>query len=361
MTIPLKAHRRQSPAVRRAVTSESLIDYFDGTDLQWYGDIEVGTPPQKISVVFDTGSADLIIPSISCESDPGCTGIREKFDPTKSSSVTTYANETWSIMFGGVGVAASDVETASGITAIDTISLAGLTVPSFQFGLIQDLTAGFANDPFSGIMGIGFGGFRVGSKSFIESLIQTGQVEEAVYGFYLTPEAVGHSEITIGGVDNSKIQGEINYIPIDTSFGFVLGSVDSISVNGIIADTNIRGIFDTGTANLIGPRDHVQAIYALISPNITTFDDLGTYCMPCEELEQLNASVSLSIGGINYIIPPEEFNIGPLGGGLCQTFINSNPPGGNSFTIGGSLLKHYYSVWDMGNSRLGFAKTPLSP
>jgi hypothetical protein len=69
-TIDLVA-RRGSPATsaRRSARSKRastvpLIDYYaGGEDLQWYGNISVGTPAQTISVVFDTGSDTLEFPS----------------------------------------------------------------------------------------------------------------------------------------------------------------------------------------------------------------------------------------------------------------------------------------------------------
>jgi hypothetical protein len=54
-------------------------------------------------------------------------------------------------------------------------------------------------------------------------------------------------------------------------------------------------------------------------------------------------------------VPSSELNVGPFNSdpSLCQTFINAQD--GVSI-IGGSLLKHYYSIWDLGNSQMGFVQ-----
>jgi hypothetical protein len=56
----------------------------------------------------------------------------------------------------------------------------------------------------------------------------------------------------------------------------------------------------------------------------------------------------------NLTIPSSELSVGAFANdpSTCQTLINAFD---GLDLIGGSVLKHYYSVWDIGQKRLGFA------
>ena len=97
----------------------------------------------------------------------------------------------------------------------------------------------------------------------------------------------------------------------------------------------------------------------MISPNIRpNKDEPGTYGIPCNELENLRAEISYTFTSqqgppFTLTIPTSELSVGPFPSkpSLCQTLINAD----EFDLVGASMLKHYYSVWDVGNQRLGFA------
>lgn len=66
-------------ARQRALVRIPLENY---DQMQFYGRVSVGTPPQEFNVIFDTGSSDIWLPEASCDV---CAGKR-RYQPSASTS-----------------------------------------------------------------------------------------------------------------------------------------------------------------------------------------------------------------------------------------------------------------------------------
>ncbi|KAJ6489939.1 acid protease [Mycena sanguinolenta] len=338
---------------RRDTSSEPLFDYFNGTDLQWYGDITVGTPPQNFTVVFDTGSFSLEVPGTACGA--ACANQRQ-FDSSASSTFIDFQSSS-TITFGtGVGV---DPVVGNNWQLVleevaDAFSVAGLSIPLGEFYLITNQTPTFLPDPFDGILGLGPGSGDLFSAGGYPG----------IFGMFFVPESEGGAgELTIGGVDTTKFKGSLLYSPQVGGGNWQLTS-EGIFVNGKTANilrNNLTLIFDSGTSNMLFEQSIAESIYAIISPEIApNTDEPGTYGIACDLIPTLPAVIDITFAGIpgqnpfNLTIPSSELSSGPFTKkpDLCQMLINVSD-GYN--LVGLSLLKHYYSAWDMDNQRIGFA------
>lgn len=168
----------------------------------------------------------------------------------------------------------------------------------------------------------------------------------------LTPNAIGGAELTLGGVDSTKFTKALTYIPVVQSSSFWSLTSTQFSVNGksstaLTKSTTI--IFDSGTSNIVFPKattevnicitsftmgafmdPSLQALYALISPNIKAVGTKGAYGIACSQIGSITASLDFTFktsSGVafNLTIPPEELNVGPFRSDptTCQTLINA--------------------------------------
>ncbi|KAI9317838.1 aspartic peptidase domain-containing protein [Zopfochytrium polystomum] len=94
------------------------------------GTISVGSPPQNFTVVFTTGSASSWLASKSCI---GC-GRTSGYSATASSTHRDGLNTT------PFNTSVAGYSGFQGVTAVDTITIAGVTDPAFPFTAIQNAT-----------------------------------------------------------------------------------------------------------------------------------------------------------------------------------------------------------------------------
>jgi len=321
------------------------------------------------SVTFDTGSVDLILHSSKCTASRGCVLPGSKFNSEQSTTYSTQ-NRAWNIEFGtgvGVGVGSAATPKAHGTIGFDSVSVAGLKIDKQGIGLIETQSPDlFGNTGITGIFGMGAAGAgTVRSTPFFQNLITQKKISQSMFSLFLTPKAIGKAEMTWGGTNPAKYVGAINYVPVNSRFGDWNITFDGVTVNGRKSKVGRRwGIADSGTSNMVAPEQDANEIYGMISPDIKmldTKDQWGAYGILCSEIPKLNSTLTFTIGAKQYTIPSQELSVGPFPGkeGYCQTLINTmRDP---MWIIGASLMKYYYTVWDTGNKRMGWANVEHSP
>lgn len=216
------------------------------------------------------------------------------------------------------------------------------------------------------------------------ALYGEGLLADPIFGIYTPPGQVNGGELTVGGVDESKFDGELIWLdldPLSVDHDSWAMDVQTIFINGeqflVTSNDSISkqpyprslAVLDTGTSFIMTPDyETARDIYAQISPKIYQIDSVGTWGALCSDMEEITPDLTFLFGydgttQLNVTIPGDLFNLGPYPGedGVCQAVINNyqtaqlNDDGRGIWIVGSPLLKNYYTAWDGLDLRTGFA------
>jgi len=150
-------------------------------------------------------------------------------------------------------------------------------------------------------------------------------------------------------VNSALYTGSFTYTPV-TEQGFWTISGDAINANGADIITNFPAIVDTGTSYILGDAATVGQFYSAL--NATDVGN-GFYTLPCNAMP----NVSITIGGKAFPLSAETFNLGSYdtSGEACVGAILATGSLGDIWILGDTFLRNVYSVFDIGNLRVGFA------
>lgn len=173
------------------LTATPEIDLSDFTDAQYYGPVQVGG--QKFKVIFDTGSSNLWVPSNKAGFMVKM--LHDTFDPSKSSTFVK-SDADFTITYGSGSV--------KGKQATDTLTVAGMDVTKFRFGLCDSVSMGPANisyymAKFDGILGLGWPKISMYQMPVvIDQMKAQGKLDNRSFSFLLShPD--GKNALTFGG------------------------------------------------------------------------------------------------------------------------------------------------------------------
>jgi phytepsin len=230
-----------------------LTNYMNA---QYFGEIGIGSPPQKFTVIFDTGSSNLWVPSSKCYFSIACF-FHSKY---KASASSTYKKngKPAAIQYGTGSIA--------GFFSQDHVTVGDLVVEDQDFiEATKEPGVTFMVAKFDGILGLGFQEISVGEAVPVwYNMVKQGLVKEPVFSFWFNrnkDEGDG-GEIVFGGVDPNHYKGKHTYVPV-TQKGYWEFEMGDVLVDGQstgFCSGGCSAIADSGTSLIAGPTSIITEI-----------------------------------------------------------------------------------------------------
>jgi len=318
------------------------VDIHNYQDAQFYGPITVGTPGVELNVIFDTGSSNLWVPGTACTD---C-GSHTLYDSTKSSSYAKNGS-AFNIQYGSGPV--------SGFLSKDNVNVGSVTVKSQTFAEITDvkgLGLAYKAGKFDGILGLAFQSISVDHiPPVFQSMVEQGLVEQPLFAFYLSTTSGVDGSLDFGGIDSKHYTGDITYVPLSSETYWAV-KLDGLTIKGTSVTKVTKAIVDSGTSLLAGPKDEVKAIAKLVGA--TPFLN-GEYLIGCKKVDTA-PDIDITLGGKQYTLTAKDYIIQT--GSLClfgMVGIDVPAPMGPLWILGDPFMRKFYTIFDFGQKRLGFA------
>jgi len=225
-------------------------------------------------------------------------------------------------------------------------------IKDFTFAEITEtkgLGLAYSMGKFDGILGLGWDTISVdGLPTVFGQMIAQGLVDQPVFCFSLGKADGQVGELTFGGIDKTKYTGEITYAPLSNTTYWAL-DLDSLATKDGSITSAKRVIVDSGTSLIAGPTADVEAFMKKIGAHKV----MGEYFILCGSKSKL-PDLEIGMGGAKFSLSPDDYIIAD--GPLCLVgILGLDTPAEPLWIMGDTFMRKYYTIFDAGNKRIGFA------
>lgn len=241
----------------------------------------------------------------------------------------------------------------------DTVIVAGIPVTGQKFAAVTSAPGdAFSDLTFDGILGMGFPALAsVPGNPVTQTMISRGLVPAGgVYGFWLSWNlGANGGELALGAANTARYSGSITWAPLTSPVYW------SVSFGGLRYGNRIiyggqRAIIDTGTSLIVGPSRAVNQLHQLMGA--VDYKGWGLYQVSCSRISSF-PSITLSLGGRSLVLTNQQYTL--RYDGLCFSGFApgdfNNDEGLSSWIMGDVLQRPYYTIYDVLNRRVGFARS----
>jgi len=336
--------------------------------LQYYGEVAVGTPPQRFTVIFDTGSGHLLLPSASCDS-PACEK-HKRFKENQSSTVIPigWADEP---LQRAASDADRDTQVISfamgdcvGQYARDRVCLGGACAYADFVEMTEESDEPFKAAEWDGVLGLGQSLSDAKEFNIFEVLAQnaTPSMRRPVFAVYLGRRIEDEAEITFGDYRQERMASPLSWVNVSHEgywqFQFADLMIDG-KPTGLCTKYGKRqcqAVLDTGSSLMMGPHEDVDPLVKLLNFGNDT---------------QMNCTKETKFPKLGFLVNGETFDMDPedymdrshsaaMPAGVDSCWAHLMPVGdtgrGPIFVLGMPFLRAFYTVYDVRAKRIGIAR-----
>jgi len=337
-----------SLALERQIIKEKEVDSRARHKMAYFGKVSVGSPPQEFSVVYDTGSGNLIIPGATCL-DEACKSHKQ-YDVEKSKSAKRVNCDGSAAGEGGEADLLTITFGTGKITGqciADEVCLRSACSTGNFLASTEESDQPFSAFTFDGVLGLALPKMAQGDAFSMMSLLKSGNaLMNPVFSVFLSDSDREVSEVTFGAVKKEHMASDMFWVDVTGTVGYWEVNIADITIDGkpqnICKDCRVA--VDTGTSQLAGPSSLIRQMTSLVG--------LKKDCSNIKKMPQLG----FVIGDRILNLDPKDY-IDQFSGECSVAFMELDipPPTGPLFVFGIPFLQKYYTVYDQGNSRVGFA------
>jgi len=316
--------------------------------MAYFGEISVGSPAQKFSVVYDTGSGNLLIPGEGCH-DPACmsharfaqerSSTAEEVNCDASEVVNGQSSDELTITFGTGHM--------TGKCLKDNICINNLCATGNFVSSIEESSSPFASFSFDGVLGLALDSMAQSPDfSLVSRMVRDELLAEPVFSVFLSDSDAEVSEVTFGQVKREHMASEMFWVPVTRSSGYWEVQIEDIAINDKPQQIceNCYVAVDTGTSQLAGPSD----IVGKLKDTLNVAED----CSNLKELPKLGFVIGSHILNLE---PKDYVDVASMNCQVSLMALDVPPPKGPLFVFGIPFLQKFFTVYDHAQSRVGFA------
>jgi hypothetical protein len=360
----------------------------------YFGTIFLGGPvPQEFSVVFDTGSGHVVLPSSECTS-PTCL-IHRRYSRKDSDYALDIdyngqpvkmdeARDAITIAFGTGEVSGEFVQDKvcfpqnndEDLLSEDAKVVSDNCVEMRVVAATEMSQEPFQSFSFDGVLGLGLDGLALAPEfSLFNRLVAQGKLGAPEFAVFLAGHEDDESEITFGGYNPEHLHGELTWAPVVMpDHGHWQVQILGVRAGGTRmpwcanVTAGCRAVVDTGTSLIAAPREIQSQLQDLLGTEIPDKQH------GCKELASWTLEFDL-MGGFTVEIASHELAHSPVlrpplkdsdtNRTVCVPTIMPlalpEPLGPNLFILGEPVLRKIYTVYNWERKEIGFGKVPPEP